>query len=408
LSSSSSAWTTRRASERPRPGRLLVLEDEAVVALDLCMRLSEMGFEVIGHAASARQAFGLAEQTPPDVVLVDIVISGDCDGIEAARIFQERFQAGVVYLTAYGNESIVSRALTTEPYGYLLKPIREPELRTAVEAALGKCRTMRRLGQRVSEQTEQLADASALLGEKILALQEALHANDFFLARVSHELRTPLTAILGYSETLLMGLHGSLNEEQSRHLSTINRNSDHLLSLINDLLDLSKINSGQLELTPEVICCQAMIEEICATFAPLAARKSLALRGELAEHGLTLVADKRSLHQILLNLVSNALKFTRQGEVSLTCRRADSATGELVFEIRDTGPGLTASERDKLFRPFSQIRSAEDARAHGTGLGLHLSLLLARQMNGTIEVESESGLGSTFTLVLPAQAVRPA
>ncbi len=404
MSSSSSAWTTSRASERPGPGRLLVLEDEAVVALDLCMRLTEMGFEVIGHAASARQAFGLAEQTRPDVVLVDVVISGDTDGIEAARIFQDRFQAGVIYLTAYGNEGIVSRALTTEPYGYLLKPIREPELRTAVEAALGKCRTMRRLGQRVSEQTEQLADASALLGEKILALQEALHANDFFLARVSHELRTPLTAILGYSETLLMGLHGALNEEQSRHLRTINRNSDHLLSLINDLLDLSKINSGQLELTPEVICCRAMIEEVCATFAPLAARKSLALRGELAEDGLTLTADKRALHQILLNLVSNAVKFTREGEVSLTCRRGDAPAGNLVFEIRDTGPGLTASERGKLFRPFSQVGSAEDARAHGTGLGLHLSLLLARQMNGTIEVASESGHGSTFTLVLPARA----
>jgi DNA-binding NarL/FixJ family response regulator len=115
LSSSSSVWTTSRASERPGPGRLLVLEDEAVVALDLCMRLREMGFEVIGHAPSARQAFSLAEQSRPDVVLVDIVISGDCDGIEAARIFQERYQAAVVYLTAYGNEGIVSRALTTEP-----------------------------------------------------------------------------------------------------------------------------------------------------------------------------------------------------------------------------------------------------------------------------------------------------
>jgi signal transduction histidine kinase len=201
-----------------------------------------------------------------------------------------------------------------------------------------------------------------------------------------------------------MGLHGALNEEQSRHLRTINRNSDHLLSLINDLLDLSKINSGQLELTPEVICCRAMIEEICATFAPLAARKSLALRGELAEDGLTLTADKRALHQILLNLVSNALKFTRQGEVSLTCRRGDARGESLVFEIRDTGPGLTASERDKLFRPFSQVGAPEDARTHGTGLGLHLSLMLARQMNGTIEVDSKSGHGSTFTLLLPAQA----
>jgi signal transduction histidine kinase len=403
------------------------VEDEGIVALDLATRLARMGYQVIGQAASSAQALSLAQADPPDVVLMDIVISGDRDGIETAQLLQQRFDVAVIYITAYGDDRALQRAKDTRPYGYLLKPIREQELRCAIEIALHRRRLDRELAtalersrgaetsarainaeldRSVSERTAEVLIANRRLGERTLELQQAMNAKDAFLARVSHELRTPLSSILGFTDILLMGIHGPLNADQTRHLATIQRSGEHLLSLINDLLDLSKIGSGRLELHTESLHCRMIIEEVCAALAPLATAKGLELRKLIPEQDLCVHADERALRQILLNLVGNAIKFTEAGSVSVGYLATDDTGAPCVaFEVRDTGPGLCREDWDKLFQPFSQLEGESAAAVRGSGLGLHVSLGLAEQMQGTIRVTGEYGVGSTFRLILPVASV---
>jgi signal transduction histidine kinase len=416
---------THREPEPPRLARILVVEDEAIIALDLCMRLRCLGYDVVGHACCADQAFSLASRRRPDLVLMDIMIAGECDGIETAQLLQERFDVGVVYLTAYGDEATVARAGRAKPYGFLLKPVRDDDLRCTVEMALhqrtlgrGLCEELARsktaetgvgaenvaLDQRVAERTQELARVNEQLVEMSERLQQAIRAKDAFMAGMSHELRTPLASIVGFTDTLLMGLHGELNKTQARHMVTIQRNSEHLLSLINDLLDLAKISAGPPQLCPEGVGCHGLVEEVVASAAPLAAVKRLTLRASVSDPQLTVFADRRAVRQILLNLVSNAIKFTARGGVEVHCRKGTNVDSmRVLLEVRDSGPGLCTEDLERLFQPFSQLASIEGS-ARGTGLGLHLSLKLAQQMYGAIRVDSELDIGSVFTLVLPLHA----
>jgi signal transduction histidine kinase len=188
-------------------------------------------------------------------------------------------------------------------------------------------------------------------------------------------------------------------------MQVIQRNSEHLLSLINDLLDLAKISAGPLELQPVAVNCRQIVEETVASAASLAAAKQLALTAESPDPRLAVLADSRALRQILLNLIGNAIKFTEQGEVRLTCRSVvEEGRACVLWEVRDTGPGLSAEDSKRLFQPFARFHAGARVEQQGTGLGLHLSLKLAQQMRGSIRVASVANAGSVFTLVLPVFA----
>ncbi|MCB0322193.1 MAG: PAS domain S-box protein [Bdellovibrionales bacterium] len=238
------------------------------------------------------------------------------------------------------------------------------------------------------------------LQEKNVELEQANLAKDRFLAGMSHELRTPLNAIIGFTGTLLMGLPGPLTEEQQRQLRTVQVSARHLLSLINDLLDLAKIESGKVELDWEPIVCQSVVQEIVESLRPLAEDKGLYIRTTLPEEEIVLETDKRALSQILLNITSNAIKYTKQGGVEVSIKRL-AETGETLvrFSIRDTGVGIRPGDQTKLFEAFSQI-TAPGVRSEGSGLGLHLSKRLAELLGGRITFESTFGTGSTFHLSL--------
>lgn len=237
------------------------------------------------------------------------------------------------------------------------------------------------------------------LQDKNLELERANRAKDTFLASMSHELRTPLNAILGFTGLLLMQLPGPLTEAQQRQLELVQRSGKHLLSLINDLLDLAKIEAGKTELHIETVDCQAVLEEIASTLRPAAAAKGLALKLEPGTVPLAAFADRRALHQVVLNLAGNAVKFTSAGEVTL---RLQQRMGHVVIEVRDTGVGIAQHDQSRLFKAFSQVGGARTTAGEGTGLGLHLSNRLAELMQGHIEVRSQLGQGSCFALVLPA------
>ena len=240
------------------------------------------------------------------------------------------------------------------------------------------------------------------LQEKNVELESANQAKDRFLASMSHELRTPLNAIIGFTGTLLMKLPGPLTGDQTKQLLTVQSSARHLLSLINDLLDLAKIESGKVAITLESVVCQGVLEEVRTTLKPLAEKKGLEFQVCVPEEELVVKTDRRALSQILLNLVNNAIKFTERGEVRVELRRRRlNGTTHTEVRVHDTGIGIRAEDQEKLFQAFTQTGTKGSRHHEGTGLGLHLSQKLAELLGGHIKFNSTYGEGSTFTLALP-------
>jgi signal transduction histidine kinase len=218
---------------------------------------------------------------------------------------------------------------------------------------------------------------------------------------MSHELRTPLNAIIGFTGTLLMELPGSLNGDQKEQLQTVETSATHLLSLINDLLDLAKIESGKVELRRESVICQAVVQEVLTALRPMAEAKGLRLEASCPPEDLVVQTDRRALTQVLLNLTNNGIKFTDRGEVRIELkRRVDNGSADTVISVADTGVGIRPEDQARLFQAFEQLNGPGRERQQGTGLGLHLSQKLAELLGGHISLQSEYGKGSTFTLVL--------
>lgn len=235
-------------------------------------------------------------------------------------------------------------------------------------------------------------------------LHRASRMKSEFLANMSHELRTPLNGIIGFSELLVDGKAGPVNPKQKEFLTDILRSGEHLLQLINDVLDLSKVEAGRLELFPESFDTARAITEICAVVSPLSKKKGIRVSAEVQQSAGTVVLDPQKFKQVLYNLLSNAVKFTDEGgSVTIGAQVEDDA---LQLAVRDTGIGIGSADLDRVFEEFTQLDSGSTRRYEGTGLGLALTRKLVEFQGGTISVESRAGEGSVFTVVLP-QAGRP-
>lgn len=242
--------------------------------------------------------------------------------------------------------------------------------------------------------------AERALQEKNVELEKANLAKDRFLASMSHELRTPLNAIIGFTGTLLMRLPGPLTGDQQHQLETVRDSARHLLSLINDLLDLAKIESGNVEVVTEHISCQRVLKEVVTTLRPLAEIKGLRLELSAPDQDVIARTDARALRQILINLTNNAIKFTDTGLVRLDIQRPAAGAATIDIRVIDTGQGIKPQDQHKLFAAFTSL-AATTGRHDGTGLGLHLSRKLAELLGGSIAFTSVFGEGTTFTLSLP-------
>lgn len=245
---------------------------------------------------------------------------------------------------------------------------------------------------------------TAELAEAKERAESADRIKSAFLASMSHELRTPLNSIIGFTGILLQGLVGPLNEEQEKQLGMVRDSSRHLLNLINDVLDISKIEAGQLQVTLEPFALRDAIEKTARAAQPLAERKRSTLEVQVAPDVGTVCSDRRRVEQILLNLLSNAIKFTEEGPVRIVC----SLRGDHVqVQVIDRGIGIKPENLESLFKPFIQLDSGTSRRYEGTGLGLSICKKLVELLGGTIWAESEWGKGSTFCFTLPL-ARRPA
>ncbi|UUZ68913.1 hypothetical protein LP416_03465 [Polaromonas sp. P2-4] len=221
-----------------------------------------------------------------------------------------------------------------------------------------------------------------------------------FLANMSHELRTPLNGIIGFSEFLIDEKVGKLAVKQKEYLHDILNSGRHLLQLINDVLDLSKVEAGKMELHPETFSVAKAIEEVCSVVAPMAQKKNLVIRREVDPAVDEVTLDPQKFKQVLFNLLSNAVKFTDDGgKVDILVSPHDGA--RLRLQMRDTGIGIKTEDMSKLFVEFQQLDSGMARRYQGTGLGLVLTKKIIEFQQGAISVQSEVGKGSTFTVVLP-------
>jgi signal transduction histidine kinase len=252
----------------------------------------------------------------------------------------------------------------------------------------------------------ELRARTAELEDKGRQLEMASQNKSQFLSSMSHELRTPLNAIIGLTEMMATNAARFGTEKALEPLRRVNAAGTHLLSLINEVLDLSKIEAGKLDLNPETIDLTRLIDEVVGTAGQLAEKNKNRLIVEAQENVGALIADSMRLKQILLNLLSNACKFTKEGEVALRMRKVADGRDWVELAVADTGIGLTAEQQAKLFQEFTQADSLTARRYGGTGLGLALSRKLARMMGGDVTVTSEPGKGSVFTVRLPGGAGR--
>ncbi len=352
------------------------------------IRVNKALCDFIGYSAEELHSLSFASVTHPDDVpasaeMLQALLAGERDIVDLEKRYLTR-DGRVVWAR-------VRTCLLRDPAGtplHLMTDILDITDRKRAEQAL-------------REATETLRVRAGELESANEALGRAARLKDEFLASMSHELRTPLSGVLGMAEILRSGVSGPLNERQQRSVQVIEEGGRHLLSLINDILDVAKIEAGHVVLAPEPCSVAGVCKASLSMIQAAAERKSIRLSIDVDPNASRVMADARRLHQILFNLVSNAVKFTPAGgRVSLETG-VDPERGEIRFVVSDTGPGIAREDLGKLFKPFTQL-DARLAREHtGTGLGLTLVRQLTELHGGRVEVESEPGQGSRFRVVLP-------
>jgi PAS domain S-box-containing protein len=253
---------------------------------------------------------------------------------------------------------------------------------------------------------QRVLDRTAALAKAMHAAEAADRIKSAFLATMSHELRTPLNSIIGFTGLVLQGLAGPLNPEQSKQLGMVRTSAHHLLELINDVLDISRIEAGQLEIRSRSFELRESIDRVIGLVGPLAEKKGLALELVMDTPLGEMVSDRRRVEQILINLLNNAIKFTERGTVTLSATCVNAATsGASTMAVRlrvaDTGIGIRSGDLDRLFQPFHQVDSGLTRQHEGTGLGLAICRRLSGLLSGEIAATSQWGKGSEFTVTLP-------
>jgi len=381
------------------PPRVLIVDDERRNVELLKVMLAPEGYTIL-TASNGPEALGLLEDQQPDLILLDVMMPG-MDGYEVAGKIKANpatKNIPVIMLTALDDRNARMLGLNAGAEDFLTKPMDRAELCVRVRNLL----RLKAYGDKLRAAHEALAVALAEAGEARRMAEHANNAKTQFLRAMSHELRTPLNAISGYTEILEMGIRGVVNPAQVKDLGRIKRAAAYLLRLINDVLTIARLE-GARPLHLISIAVNPVLAEVEGLCILQAKANGLTLTVAPCEHDIFATADAERFQQILLNLTTNAIKFTpKGGSIDITC---DDDTGVVRVRVSDTGVGVRLLDIDRVFEPFVQIdRHLTTETQQGVGLGLSISRELARAMSGDLTLESVEGVGSTFTLSLPIAA----
>ncbi|MBA5604599.1 response regulator [Duganella sp. FT3S] len=381
--------------------RILIVDDEAAHMQALCSTLRDHGYDTRGYD-TGQAALDALQPGDYDLLLADLMMPG-MDGItlvQAARAIDPDLAS--IIMTGEGSIASAVRAMKVGALDYIIKPFKVSTILPVLARAL-ETRMLRLENAKLERQLRaHAAEMDALNKDLELARQQAERANQeksTFLSHMSHELRTPLNAILGFAQILTSDKLPSTPDEKQAFARHILQAGRHLLTLINEVLDLAKIESGAMTLSLEPVALARVFQECQAMIQPLATRRGIELRFP-ARAPAHVLADRTRLKQVLINLLSNAVKYNRErGTVALDCVAAQP--GRVRIAVRDTGAGLTAAQLELIFQPFNRL-GQEGSAEEGTGIGLALTKRLMEAMRGQIGVASMVGVGSTFWIELPA------
>jgi signal transduction histidine kinase len=384
-----------RDNEMPNPLSILILENDIADFELITHELDRFGFTARYERVETEEDFAARLQEKPDVILADYSLAG-FDDLRALEILQESgLVIPFIVLTGAVREDRVVECMKRGAADYLLKD-RVMRLGPAVQRALEENELRR---QKVGAE-QALRQKNVEIEEQYRQAQSASRMKSIFLANMSHELRTPLTAVIGFAEILVDGKVGDLTAEQLDFIQEILANGKHLLGLINDILDLARVESGMMPMRPEPVCLPDLIRESIAGLRVLATERQVALATEVQMSAIEVFLDPQKLKQVLLNFLSNALKFTPAGG-KITVRTRLGEDSLLRLEVEDTGIGIATEDLKLLFQDFHQLHGGLSKQVQGTGLGLALTKRLVEAQGGKVGVVSVPGKGSIFFADLP-------
>ncbi|MCP4699786.1 MAG: response regulator [Gammaproteobacteria bacterium] len=400
---------------------LLVVDDMPANLSVLFDFLQDKGFTVL-TARDGKGAIRKAGAAGPDLILLDIMMPG-MDGFEVCRTLKSQENTcdiPIIFMTALTDTVDKVNGLELGAADYITKPFQHEEMLARIHTHLRLYRLQRLLEnqkKQLKDQNVQLAEKNRLLEQQnetmetvVQALQEAKqaaetanYAKSRFISNMSHELRTPMNAILGYSEMLREEAEEAQASEFIEDLDKIGIAGKHLLEMINDVLDFSKIEAGKMDLYPEIFEVADLLYDIKVTAQPLLEKNANTLEFSSDENIGSMRADLTKMRQMLLNLLSNACKFTEQGVIALHVSKKREEDGDdwITFKVSDTGIGMTEEEQQKLFQAFTQADVSTTRKYGGTGLGLAITKRFTEMMEGSIFLESEPGRGTVFSIRLP-------
>lgn len=370
---------------------ILIVDDNPTNCQLLAKRLSRQGYRC-SQALSGEQALQMVAEQAPDIMLLDMMMP-EMDGLEVLAILRrshDSISLPVLMVTARNEGEDVVSAFAAGANDYIEKPVDFPVLVARLQHHLEHKRL-----------DDEVKTSRARLEEQNRKLEVGNQYKDNFLSSMSHELRTPLNAVLGFSEVLLDEMLGPLNAKQKQYCGEIYNSGSYLLLIINDLLDLSKIEAGKLELELQRSEVRPLIEAVLGLMEEKAQRRGITLVCDIDERLDQVEWDPLRIKQMLINLLGNALKFTESGKrVALSAGLAGD--DEVMLSVADEGCGISSEDLARIFQPFEQAASPmRKTHVEGTGLGLALVSRLAALHGGRVEVESEVAVGSRFTLYLP-------
>lgn len=375
--------------------KILLVDDNADNLGVLRDTLTPEGYDLF-FASSGEKAIEIALQAQPHLILLDVIMPG-IDGFETCQKLKENERTKdipVIFITAKKDAEDIVKGFSVGGVDYVPKPFFEEEVCARVRTHMELINLRKKLEEKVQERTTQLKELSQA-NEK---LNELDRLKSMFIASMSHEFRTPLNSIIGFTGVILMELVGKLGDKQKDLLIRIKDSSRHLLGLIEDAIDISKIEAGKLDVNASDFLLDKMIDEAVSEVDQMRNKKGLELKVNIPDN-FEIYSDRKRVFQCILNYLTNAVKYTEKGWVSISASKINE---DVEIVVEDTGYGISEKDFSRVFQSFERLDSSLQSKELGTGLGLYLTRKIASEiLGGSVRMESQLGVGSKFFLTIP-------